>query len=157
MTRKCTTKLVEFDCRGQRLALPLECVRRAIPAAEPMPLPGAGAVVLGMLNLAGSVIAIIDVGYRLGLGWAPLSPAQQILVLDLPGLACGLVVDRIAGVSERVLDDAMPAELDAAPYVAGVVRLDDGLCLIIDPLHFLFPQEREALARALAGAADGEH
>lgn len=148
-----TSLLVEFECRGQRLALPLECVRRAVPSAEPLPLPGTGSVVLGMLNIGGSVVAVLDLCGRLGLGQAPISPAQQILLLDLPGLSCGIVVDRVAGVSERMLDDALPDQLHAAAFVKGVVRLDDGLCLIVDPVRFLFPDERRALENALAGGA----
>ena len=147
-------QLVEFECKGQRLALPLACVQRAIPSAEPLPLPGAGAVVLGMLNLGGSVIAVLDLCLRLGLPDTPISPSQQILVLDLPDLRCGVVVDRIGGVSERLLDGAVPEHLGAAPFVMGMVRLEDGLRLIVDPARFLFPDEREALATALAGGLD---
>ena len=152
-----TTQLLEFECRGRRLALPLESVRRAIPAAEPVPIPGAGEVVLGMLNLGGEIVTVLDLCYRLGLPRSALSPAQQILVLDVAGLACGIVVDRIDGVGERALDGAVPDELHAPPYVKGVLRLDDGLCLIVDPAHVLFPEERQALAQALAGGSDGEH
>jgi purine-binding chemotaxis protein CheW len=152
-----TQYLIEFECRGQRIGLPLECVRRAIPSAEPLPLPGAGAVVLGVLNLGGTVIAVLDLCYRLGLPQRPIEPSQQIVVLELPGFLCGVVVDRINGVVERAADIAMPDELDAAPFVKGVVRLDDGLCLIVDPARFLFPGETQALAAALAGGADGMH
>ena len=152
-----TTQLLEFECRGRRLALPLESVRRAISAAEPVPIPGAGEVVLGLLNLGGELVAVLDLCYRLGLPRSPLSPAQQILVLDVAGLACGIVVDRIDGVGEHTLDGAVPSELHAPPYVKGVLRLDDGLCLIVDPAHVLFPEEREALAKALAGGPDGKH
>lgn len=150
-----TTKLVEFECCGLRLALPLECVRRAIPGAQTVSVPGAGPAVLGMLNLGGDVVPVIDLCYRLGLPRTSLSPVQHILVLDLPGLACGVVVDRIAGVREHGLDSAVPAALQASPFVGGVLRLDDGLCLIVDPRHLLFPEERELLECALAGATDG--
>jgi purine-binding chemotaxis protein CheW len=152
-----TLHLIEFECGGQRVGLPLACVRRAIPSAAPLPLPGAGTVVLGVLNLGGTVIALLDLCYRLGLPRRPIEPFQQIVVFELPGLLCGVVVDRINGVVERAADIAMPDELDAAPFVRGVVRLDDGLCLIVDPARFLFPDETQALAAALAGGADGMH
>lgn len=148
-------QLMEFECRGQRLGLPLECVRRAIPSAEPLPLPGAGAAVLGVLNVGGTVIALLDLCYRLGLPQVPLEPSQQIIVLELPGLLCGVVVDRIIGVVERPADIGVPEELHSAPFVKGVVRLDDGLCLIVDPARFLFPDEAQALAAALEGGVDG--
>lgn len=149
--------LIEFECNGHRIGLPLEYVQRAIPSAEPSPLPGADAVVLGVLNLGGTVIALLDLRFRLGLPRVPIHPAQQILILELPGLLCGVVVDRINGVVERAAERAMPDELDVAPFVMGLVRLEDGLCLIVDPARLLFPDEMQALAAALAGGADGNH
>lgn len=149
--------LLEFECSGQRIGLPLDHVRRAIPSAQPLPLPGAGAAVIGVLNLAGAIVAVLDLCYRLGLPRRPIEPVQQIVVIELPAFLCGLVVDRIHGVVERDADIAMPDELNAAPFVQGVLRLDDGLCLILDPARFLFPDEAQALAAALAGGADGMH
>ncbi|MBQ5946020.1 chemotaxis protein CheW [Massilia sp. ST3] len=148
-------RLIEFECRGQRLALPLACVRRAVPCAEPAPLPGAGAIVLGVLNVAGEMVVVVDVGRRLGLAPAPLDPAQQILVAELSGFLAGIVVDRIHGVTERDPAQLFPGEVGAAPYVAGMVRLEDGLCLVVEPGRFLFADECASLSGALAGAAHG--
>lgn len=148
-------RLIEFECRGQRLALPLACVRRAVPSAEPAPLPGAGAVVLGVLNVAGEMVAVVDLCRRLGLAPAELDPAQQILIAELSGFLAGIVVDRIHGVTERDPARLFPGEVGAAPYVAGMVRLEDGLCLVVEPARFLFEDERDALRGALAGAAGG--
>lgn len=146
-----TMRLIEFECRGQRLALPLACVRRAVPSAEPAPLPGTGPVVLGVLNVAGEMVAVVDLCTRLGLAAAPLDPAQQMLIVELQGLLAAIVVDRIVGVTEREPAAAFPDELAVAPCLAGMVRLDDGLCLVLDPARFLFEGERMALAHALAG------
>jgi purine-binding chemotaxis protein CheW len=152
-----TLSLIEFECHSQRIGMPLEYVQRAIPSAAPSPLPGADAVVLGVLNLGGTLIAVLDLCYRLGLPQVPINPSQQIVILELPGFLCGVVVDQINGVVERAPDIAMPDGLDAAPFVQGMVRLDDGLCLIVDPARLLFPDEMQALAVALAGGADGMH
>lgn len=147
--------LIEFECHGQRIGVPLQFVQRAIPSAAPSPLPGADAVVLGVLNVGGTVIALLDLCFRLGLPRLPIDPSQQIVILELPGLLCGVVVDRINGVVERTADSAMPDELNAATFVMGLVRLEDGLCLVVDPARLLFPDEMQALAAALAGGVDG--
>lgn len=147
-------RLIEFECRGQRLALPLSCVRRAVPAAAPAPLPGASDIVLGVLNVAGDVVTVVDLCRRLGIERAPLAASQQILVVELSGFLAGVVVDRILGVTERAGADMVPQAVSSARYVAGLVRLADGLCLVVDPGHFLFPHEGEALSRALAEVAD---
>jgi len=146
-------RLIEFECGGLRFGLPLDCVRRAIPSAEPAPLPGAGAVVLGVLNVAGEMVAVVDLRRRLGLPAAPLDPAQQILIAELSGFLAGIVVDRIHGIEERDAARLFPGEVGAASYVRGMVRLDDGLCLVVEPSRFLFEGERAALGGALGAAA----
>jgi chemotaxis signal transduction protein len=151
----CTITLIEFEFRGQRFGLPIDCVLRAIPSAEPAPLPGAGALALGMLNLGGKLIAVLDLGHRLGLPRVPVSPEQQILVIQLPALQCALVVDRIIGVGRHLLEGKVPQGLDAAPFADTMVRQEDGLCLVLDPARFLFPEEQGALTAALARGVDG--
>ena len=146
-------RLIEFECGGQRLGLPLDCVRRAVPSAEPVPLPGAGPIVLGVLNVAGEMVAVVDV--RQAEAAAPLDPSQQILIAQLSGFLAGIVVDRIQGVTERDAARLFPAEVGAAPYVRGMVRLEDGLCLVVEPSRFLFDDERAALGVALDAVTPG--
>ncbi|WP_020654054.1 chemotaxis protein CheW [Massilia niastensis] len=152
-----TLGLIEFECRGHRVALPLQHVRRVVASAQPTPLPAAGEIVLGVLNVRGEVAVVLDLCRRLGFAPRPIQASQQIVLVQLPGLLTALVVDRVIGVSERLPAASMPAELCTAPFVAGVVRLDDGLCLIVDPERFLFEDERRRLARALEGVGDAVH
>ena len=149
-----TVNLIEFECRGQRFALPLACVRRVVPSAAPAPLPGTSEIVLGVLNVAGEVVPLLDLCPRLGLPGTELAPSQQILVVELAGLVAALVVDRVLGVTEHLPGTLLPAEIAPAPIVAGVAHLADGLCLIVDPAHCLFHDERRALFRALEAHAD---
>jgi chemotaxis signal transduction protein len=150
-------RLIEFECRGHRIALPLACVRRVVASAEPAPLPGATDIVLGVLNVGGDIVVAVDLCRRLGLPSAPMLPSQQIVIVELSGFLAGVLVDRVLGVAERVPVAGMPAVLGAAPFVGGVVRLDDGLLMIVDPARFLFRDERHALALALDEVAVGSH
>lgn len=152
-----TLRLIEFELRDWRIALPLECVRRAVASAEPMPLPGAGDIVLGALNVGGELVAVVDLCRRLGLRSAPILPSQQLLIVELSGFLAGVLADRIIGVTERQLETALPAEVGGAPFLRGAVRLDDGLCLVLDPKEFFFPGECAALALALTKATDDVH
>jgi chemotaxis signal transduction protein len=152
-----TLRLIEFESGGCRIALPLDCVRRAVASAEPMPLPGATDIVLGVLNVGGELVTVVDVCRRLGLPRTPILPSQQLLIVGLSGFLAGVLADRVIGVTERPLAEAVPAEVGGAPFLRGVVRLDDGLCLVLDPLQFLFPGERGALAQALAEVSDACH
>jgi chemotaxis signal transduction protein len=149
-----TLRLIEFEIGGCRIALPLDCVRRAVPSAAPTPLPGATDIVLGVLNVGGELVAVVDVCRRLGLPCTPILPSQQLLIVGLSGFLAGVLADRIIGVTERPLAAAVPSEVAGAPFLRGVVRLEDGLCLVLDPQQFLFPIECDALAQALTEVAD---
>jgi purine-binding chemotaxis protein CheW len=150
-------QVVEFVCAGQRFAVPLSAVRRAVLSARPVPLPGASDIVLGVLNVAGETVTVLDFARRAGCGPTVITPAQQFLIVELGGFLCALVVDSIngPGTAERAAA-GWPGAAEAAQFVDGALRLPDGLCLVVDPARFLFESEQAQLAQALAGAS-GEH
>jgi chemotaxis signal transduction protein len=149
-------QVIEFECSGHRFGVPLASVRRVVMSAQPAPLPGAPDPVLGVLNVAGETVTVIDFGAHAGLGATTLSPSQHFLILDLSGFLAALVVDHIRGVAERdpAAGGAAPDKVASAQFIDSIVRLDDGLCLVVDPDKFLFEQEKAELAAALAGAGD---
>jgi chemotaxis signal transduction protein len=144
-------RVIEFESSNHRFALPLGCVQRVVASAQPAPLPGAPAIVLGVLNVAGQMLTVIDFGRRIGAAPGPILPSQQLLIVELSGFAVGLMVDAILGVAERagLGAPALPAKIGAAGFVDSFARLDDGLCMILDPERFLFDEEQAALLAAL--------
>jgi len=149
--------VLEFACGWQHFALPLAYVHRVLHSARPVPLPGAPDIVLGVLNVGGDTVTVLDFGLRAGCAPTVLIPAQQFILCDIGGFACALVVDSIVGTT--VLAQPMagwPEAAAGADFIAGVIHLPDGLCLMIDPARFLFAHEQEQLTQALTGAADAQ-
>jgi len=145
---------IEFICREQRFGVPLACVRRALPSALPVPLPGAPEIVRGVLNVAGELVIVLDFSARMGLRPAPLDHRQHLLLLRLQGMAVAFIVDEVLGIYEGQPDDSQGVFglLAGADVVDGIIRLDDGLCLIVDPERFLIDDERAMLHAALESA-----
>lgn len=157
-TQRPGLQVLEFVCSGRRFAVPLACVRRAVFSAQPQALPGASEIVLGVLDLGGETVTVLDFGLRAGCGPTVIHPAQQFLIVELQGFLCAFVVDAINGPGEAGRGAAgWPAGLGAAPFVDGAVRLPDGLCLVVDPARFLFEHERAQLAQALAEVSGEPH
>jgi purine-binding chemotaxis protein CheW len=147
-------QVLEFACSGQRFAVPLSCVRRAVFSARPGPLPGASEIVLGVLNVGGETVTVLDFARRAGCGPTVITAAQQFLIVELGGFPCALVVDSIIGPGTAARGAAgWPGAAGAAGFVDGALQLPDGLCLVIDPARFLFESEQVQLAQALAGAS----
>lgn len=148
--------LIEFECRNQRFALPLDVVRRVVPSAAPAPLPGAPEIVVGILNVGGELVTVVDFFRRVGLPLSSISPLQRLLMIDLADFPVGFFVDDVYGVTERAADETfgMPDRLAGAEFVSAVLRLEDGLCIIVDPEKFLFAEERMQLGEALRKVGD---
>ena len=148
----CPHQLVVFDLDKQRYALRLSAVERIVMVAEITPLLKAPQIVLGVLNVQGRIIPVIDIRKRFNL------PARETLLSDhmiiaTPGArTVALVADAVSGVIERgdeeiTLPDKIVPGLE---YVEGVVKLEDGLILIHNLETFLSLEEENSLQHAMA-------
>jgi len=150
-----TTGLAVFSIDEQRYALPLEDVERIIRAAALTPLPKAPDIVLGILDLQGEVIPVVNIRKRFRLPERGIRPEDLFIVARAGSLKVALVVDEAHGVmepeQEPVPPEAVVAGLD---YVAGVTRTEEGLVLIHDLDTFLSLEEENSLSKALEQGHD---
>jgi len=145
-------RLVVFALDGQRYALHLAVVERIVRVVEMTPLPNAPDIVLGVVNIQGSIIPVVNVRRRFRLRDLKDDPAQRLILARTSRRSVALVVDSAEGVIEPHRDDVTGAEkiLPGLEYVEGVVKLQDGLLLIHDLDRFLSLDEEKELERILA-------
>jgi purine-binding chemotaxis protein CheW len=104
-------------------------------------LPLAPPHVLGVLNLRGSLVPIVDLRLRLGVARADFTPLTVTVVLSVETAdgvrACGLVVDNVSDVVEIA-----PAALRPPPhlgggavheFVQGLAAVGDRMLILLDP------------------------
>lgn len=146
--------LVVFHLDDQRYALPLAAVQRVVRAVEVTPLPKAPDIVLGVVNVRGHVVPVVDLRRRFRLPARDIAPSDAFILARTPRRTVALVADAVGGVLESADDALVPAEsvLPRLEYVEGIVKLRDGLILIHDPGKFLALDEEAALDAALASA-----
>ena len=153
MTQAAREVLV-FELGGQRYGLPVGDVRELVAAVIPTPLPGAPAVVEGVINLRGRVVPVLDVRRRFGLPAKPVEPADHLIVARAGGRLVALRADRaleLVALEPGAVEEAR-AVLPGARYVEQVAALPDGLVLIHDLRTFLSAAEAAALDEALPAA-----
>jgi purine-binding chemotaxis protein CheW len=143
-------RLVVFMVEGARYAVPLSAVERAYAMAAVSPLPGSPPVVLGIINLHGRPVAVVDPRRRLGLPPRDYGLAAHLLIARTPRRTLAIPTDEVLGVVELDAAAVTPAAA-VAPGLqpAGVVALPDGLLLIHDLDAFLTPAEEGQIDRAL--------
>lgn len=147
-------KLVVFGLQGQRYALRLAAVERIVAVAAVTALPSAPAIVMGIINVQGRVIPVVDVGKRFGLSEREIELSDRLIVARTSRRSVALLVAAVFGVVDCPQSQITAAGgiLDHAQYVEGVVKLDDGLVLIHDLDTFLSTLEEKQLQQALAPA-----
>jgi purine-binding chemotaxis protein CheW len=115
-------------------------------------VPQAPDYMLGILNLRGQIVTIIDLGQKLGLGAAELSGESRNIIINAPGENVGLLVSRI---SDVVMAD--PNKIEPAPanmsgiqgaFFTGVYKTENKLIGILDVREVL-RIESDNLSRGL--------
>jgi purine-binding chemotaxis protein CheW len=145
------TQLVVFGLDAQRYALPLASVERSVRAVEVAVLPNAPAVVLGVIDVAGRILPVMNLRRRFGLPERAISPAEHFLLAKANGRNVALVIDEAQGVIEcPVAEVVRPTQIvPGLNQIQGVVKLADGLVLIQDLERFLSLEEAGVLTEAL--------
>ena len=72
---------IGFELSGQLYGVPILAVQEVLATAEIEPVPGTPTEVLGVINLRGQIVTVIDLRLRLGLGPSPHA-AGPLIVFD---------------------------------------------------------------------------
>ena len=149
--RSSVFQLVSFVIVEQQYALPLSVVERVLPMVTVSPLPHAPSIALGVINLHGQIIPVLDIRRRLGFPTRDYGLTAHLLVARTHRRTLALPVDEVWGVQEVPAEAVVPphAILPHLSHVAGIVMLTDGLLVIQDLEDFLSLEEERRLTEAL--------
>jgi len=120
-------------------------VQEVLRVTEIAPVPGAPAYVLGIINLRGNVVTVIDTRKRFGLPPSEVDDSSRIIVIESENQVVGILVDAVAEVVEL-----QEGDIDAAPnvgtedssrYIQGVATREDGLLILVDLNKLLTDEE----------------
>lgn len=145
------TQLVVFCLDEQRYGLHLAAVERVVRAVEVSPLPKAPEIVLGMINLQGRIIPVVNVRKRFRLPERDVDISDQFIIARTARRTVALVVDAVndvvPGTGAQVVASAKI--LPGLEHVEGVLKLPDGMIFVHDLDRFLSLDEEQALAEAM--------
>ena len=144
-------KLVTFSLDDRKFALYVSAVQRIIRVVEVTALPKAPEIVVGIINLQGTVIPVFDIRRRFRLPPREARLADQMIVAIAAKRTVALVVDSVDDVIEIAGEKIIAAEqiLPELEYVEGVMKTEGGMVLIHNLERFLSLPEEKALDEAL--------
>jgi purine-binding chemotaxis protein CheW len=147
-------QLVVFELGDESYGVDISRVQDINRMQEITEIPHAPESVVGVINLRGRVIPVIDLRKRFGLPEAVHTKDTRIVVVHLEGNLIGVIVDAVSQVLRIPADIVEPpspvlAGVDSK-YLRGIAKLDDKLVILLDLDFVLSRREQEAISEVLA-------
>ncbi|HEY5996066.1 MAG TPA: chemotaxis protein CheW [Candidatus Deferrimicrobiaceae bacterium] len=144
-----------FSIEEHHFALELPCVERVVSAVAVTPLSEGPGTVLGVINLHGKIIPVVDLRGRLGFPPRQVRLDDTLVIAHTARRKLAFFADAVEGVIEGT-EGAVTNGSDVVPgleFVQGVMQVRDNLVLIHDLDRLLSIDDQEKLEHALGEAA----
>jgi purine-binding chemotaxis protein CheW len=139
-----------FNLGKEEFAIPLLSIKEVIGFPEVTPVPQSPTHFLGIMNLRGQVISVMDLRLKLGLKTMK-SEETSVIILDLGGHNLGVVVDQVNSVQlltkEEISNKPVVENSKTHEYITGVFRKEEKLILLLDIAKALSIEDRSAMAK----------
>ncbi len=130
-----TRQFLTFALADVMYALPVETVKEIRGYSAVTAVPGAAPYVLGVMNLRGQVIPVMDLRSRFGMESKERDRFTVIVLVQLGARVVGIVVDAVSDVLDIPADAIGPVpELGDAvdqSYLAGLATVESGVVLTL--------------------------
>lgn len=111
-------------------------IREVLRYNEITPVPGAPYYVLGIINLRGNVVTVIDTRKRFGLQIAEIDDNSRIVIVEVDGQVIGMLVDSVAEVTyikqSEIETTPNVGNEETAKFISGVCNKNEELLILIE-------------------------
>ena len=138
-------RFLAFSLGKEHFGIPLIRVKEVIGLTEITSVPYTPSHFKGVMNLRGQVISVVDLRIKMNLSKTEIKPETAIVILDVPPLSIGIMVDSVDNVlSLSSVDIQETPDIEnhsLKDSITGVVRQDHNLIVLIDIIQILNIQE----------------
>ncbi|MEU8243283.1 chemotaxis protein CheW [Actinoplanes missouriensis] len=151
---------VVFRLDDEEYAVDVDAVQEIIRVPEALiRVPKSFDFVEGLVNLRGTVLPVVDLRTRLGLGRTERDERQRIVVLIIGGVRTGFIVDSVAEVARvgrNVLEPAPELSAEQARVVSRVANLPDQqrMLLLVEVNQLLAAEQADQAAELCEAIVD---
>ena len=140
---------VTFKLDSETYGINVMQVQEVLRYSEIAPVPGAPIYVLGIINLRGNVVTVIDTRARFGLDFAEVTDSTRVVIIEAEKQVIGILVDSVAEVVYL-----RASEIDEAPnvgndesvkFIQGVSNREGELLILVDLDNLLADDEWDEL------------
>lgn len=136
---------VTFKLADETYGINVMQVQEILRMTEIAPVPGAASYVVGIINLRGNVVTVVDTRLRFSLPPYQETDDTRIIILEIGQSIVGMLVDKVSEVvylNESEIDTAPHlTNEDSSRFIQGVVSNDKDLLILLDTNKLLSQEE----------------
>ncbi|MAD74917.1 MAG: chemotaxis protein CheW [Rheinheimera sp.] len=140
---------VTFRLQEETYGINVMQVQEVLRYTEIAPVPGAPGYVMGIINLRGNVVTVIDTRARFGLEAGDVTDNSRIVIIEAERQVIGILVDSVAEVvylKQSEVDTAPNVGTDeSARVIQGVSNREGELLILVDLNKLLNDEEWEEI------------
>lgn len=142
-----TLEIIAFRLQDQEFCVKTTTIREIRGWGPATPLPHSPPEVIGVMNLRGSVIPIIDLAHKLGMPPAQPTVRSAIVVTEAHGMVIGLLVDGVSDILTLPANLLQPIPVvevsSCAAYADGIITHDGKMICFLNLERMLEAGERQ--------------
>ena len=138
-----------FGVGSTEYAVPILTVSEVVRPLKITPVPNVPEWVLGVANLRGDIISVVDLRLLFGQPAPESLPSNRMLVVHSQNeeVTSGLIVDRASGIfdlpQEQIRSPSAPIDDKVSPFMQGVSEVNDRLLVVLDLNQLLLSTEMQ--------------
>jgi purine-binding chemotaxis protein CheW len=140
---------VTFRLGEEKYGINVMQVQEVLRVTEIAPVPGAPSYVLGIINLRGNVVTVIDMRNRFGLMSKETDDSSRVVIIETEAHIIGILVDSVAEVVEMKASEIENApnvgNEESSKYIEGVTSRGNELLILVDLNKFLSDEEKQEI------------
>ncbi len=124
-----------FEIRGGAYGVDILQTQEVLKPIVATRIPNTTPEMLGVINLRGSIVPVIDLGKKFGYEFTTLTASSRIIVCSFAGKLIGLLADRVLETARLPAAAIEGAEVRglSREYVVGAGRSGDRVFLLMNP------------------------
>ncbi len=142
-------QLVSFKIGNEEFGIDILKVQEIIRLMAITQIPNSPDFVVGVINLRGRVIPVIDLRVKLGLPSIDHNSSTRVVVVEINQTTVGFIVDAVSEVLRipKSITEAPPAIVAGieSEYITSIAKLEDRLLIFLDLERVLTVIEKKSI------------
>lgn len=145
-----TLEIIAFRLHDQEFCVRTTTIREIRGWAPCTPIPHSPPEVIGVMNLRGTVIPIIDLAFKLGMKSTEANERSAIVVAEVHNMVIGMLVDRVSDILTVSGSQIQPVpEVTASfdrSFSEGIIANENGMICFLNLARMFRERDIEEIA-----------